>query len=142
MKLGYFVATLIAPWFLNESYKLDPLWIRSLCSTRLMSYLYNILTATIQTTICRNCSTYTLPCSWITIFHLSFFSSYFITITFWFTLRTIKPFFTFTFSFTIADIFSAYRSICITITFWKKLDLLNYLSSTLILLSNYTYWGA
>ena len=28
MKLGYFGATLVAPWFLKETYKLDPLWIR------------------------------------------------------------------------------------------------------------------
>ena len=27
-KLGYFVATLVAPWFLKETYKLDPLWIQ------------------------------------------------------------------------------------------------------------------
>ena len=25
---GHFVATLVAPWFLNKTYKLDPLWIR------------------------------------------------------------------------------------------------------------------
>ena len=25
---GHFVATLVAPWFLNKTYKLDPLWIQ------------------------------------------------------------------------------------------------------------------
>ena len=28
MKLGYFTATLVAPWFLNKTYKLDLLWIQ------------------------------------------------------------------------------------------------------------------
>ena len=27
-KLGYFSATLVGPWFLKETYKLDPLWIQ------------------------------------------------------------------------------------------------------------------